>query len=588
MIDILIKSIGLIKSGSLRLVVLSLLIASVLIPAVADEEEKSFDYLYLEGLRQKLKGEHEAAFESFQSALQINPSSSAALYEISRYFIAQRNTAVALDLLERAVENSPDNLYYKLSLANIYRDAGQLDKAVALYEEITQKHPDRAEVHIYLSDLYLRLNEPEKAIHSLDNLENNIGMNEMISYQKYQLYRALEENNKALKEIEKLAAKFPSESQYLIIIGDHYLEFQNNKKALEYYNKAYALNPNDPYYFISMANYYEQEGNEEMVYKEIENALKSTDLDAEQRMDILDKYLKHSRKIPDGEKKVDALMQALLSQALQDSEINMVYGDYLFSLERVEEAKFQYQLATETDPMNKKAWLSLTRAIITEGNDDELLKACDEALKFFPEVPNFYYYKVVVYYNKDEYEKVFDVLIEAIENIPHATNRMIVSDFYGQLGDLYSMYEESEYKEEMYYAYEDALKLNENNVVVLNNYAYYLSLDKSDLDKAERMAAKAVQLEPNNPTYLDTYAWVFFQKGNYSLAKFYIEDALLNADGVVSPDIYQHYGDILFKTGNEEKAVLEWQKALNILNTQGTTDELLKKKIIERTYYEAE
>ena len=106
----------------------------------------------------------------------------------------------------------------------------------------------------------------------------------------------------------------------------------------------------------------------------------------------------------------------------------------------------------------------------------------------------------------------------------------------------------------------------------MNNYAYYLSEEKLDLKKAESLSAKTIEKEPKNSTYLDTYAWIFYQQGNYSLAKFYIERALDNIEsekdsGVIS----EHYGDILWKTGDAVKALEMWKKSFESGNV---TDEL--------------
>jgi Tfp pilus assembly protein PilF len=134
-----------------------------------------------------------------------------------------------------------------------------------------------------------------------------------------------------------------------------------------------------------------------------------------------------------------------------------------------------------------------------------------------------------------------------------------------------------------YEAYEEALKYNDKNVMVLNNYAYFLSLDKKDLKKAERMSAMAVKLEPDNSTYLDTYAWIFFVQGNYTLAKIYIRSAV-DKDKTNSTALLDHYGDILFMTGDTEGAVEQWKKA----KEAGMESETLDKKIAEQRYIEEE
>ena len=111
----------------------------------------------------------------------------------------------------------------------------------------------------------------------------------------------------------------------------------------------------------------------------------------------------------------------------------------------------------------------------------------------------------------------------------------------------------------------------------MNNYAYNLSLDKSDLAKAERLSAKTIEKEPRNSTYLDTYAWIFYQQGNYSLAKFYMERAISYLTAEQNAGVYyDHYGDILWMTRtNDEKALENWKKAWNA----GVQTDELKQKI---------
>lgn len=558
----------------------------ILLPAYSQdrspEKDKTFDLFFLEGLRLKEKEQHNDAFNAFRFALGIDSTSSAALYELSHYYLYLGKPQDALDALGKAIEYNPDNTDYKMALANLSREAGQYETAIKLYESLTKDYPDRPEIHFYLSEMYLRLQQVDKAIESLDNLENNLGVNEMISLQKYQLYLITQDNANALKEIEKLSDKFPTEARYIILIGDYYLGMGNNEKALAYYQKAYNTDPDNPYYFISMANYYERIGDEEMVYKEIENALKNPNIDINIKLDVLSKYFQIIQKDKKDKGLILSLIETLIDQHPQQKELNMIYGEYLLSLNKPEEARFQFQLVTEAQPDNKAAWTQLLAIAVRKNDMDETLKIASDALLHFPQAPEFYFYKGMAYYTKEKYQEALDTFLEAVEVVPDE-ERKIRSDFYGQIGDLYHQLGDME---KTYEAYDKALEYNKNNVLVLNNYAYFLSLDKKDLDKAERMSAQTVQLEPNNPTYIDTYAWVFFQKGNYSLAKFYIESALSKTQAGVSSDIIEHYGDILYKDGNEEKAVEEWNKALVLKQQEGEDITLLEKKIKDKMYYE--
>ena len=160
----------------------------------------------------------------------------------------------------------------------------------------------------------------------------------------------------------------------------------------------------------------------------------------------------------------------------------------------------------------------------------------------------------------------------------------MISNIWGQIGDTYYKLDDLN---SAFEAYDEALKYDDKNISVLNNYSYFLSLGNQDLSKAERMAAQAIKLEPNNMTFLDTYAWIFFKQGNYTLAKFYIESAL-NKNEEVNAEILEHYGDILFKLNETDKAVEQWEKALEVLTDEDTNINVpvLKKKVETRSYIE--
>jgi Tfp pilus assembly protein PilF len=130
-------------------------------------------------------------------------------------------------------------------------------------------------------------------------------------------------------------------------------------------------------------------------------------------------------------------------------------------------------------------------------------------------------------------------------------------------------------------AFEKVLTLDPKNVYILNNYSYYLALRNAKLDIALEMSKRLVELEPEQYNYLDTYAWVFFKKGDYSNALIWIEKAL-DKGGKSKADILEHYGDILWKSGKTTQAVEQWQKALLLNNT----NDLLKQKVNKKSYIE--
>jgi tetratricopeptide (TPR) repeat protein len=487
----------------------------------------------------------------------------------------------ALDALKKAVFYAPDNFDYKLALATLSRDLGKNREAIALYEELIQEHPQEAELYYHLSNLYLRQQKPDKAIEALNGLENNMGIHEAVSLQKYRLYKSVGKNEKALQEIKALAAKFPTEANYQILIGDYYLENRQWAEALSHYKKSAQIDADTPYYFIAMSNYYEATGNSEAAAQEIEKALKNPALDIDTKLGVLGRYINGLDSELDDREKANALFETLMEQHPQDKELNRMYGQFLLIQGKTEEAKFQFQVVTEALPDDITAWTQLLDIAVKEGNPDDIISVCEGALVYFPDVPEFYFYNGTAYYLKEEYQKALEIYKEGLDVAPEE-HKTLLSTLAGQIADVYHRLGK---REEAFAYYDKALQYNERNIVVLNNYAYYLALAKEHLDKAERMAITAVRMQSDSPTYLDTYAWVLFQKGNYSLAKFYIESAISKSEQP-SGEVLEHYGDILYKTGNIDRAVSEWEKALPLKEADDDDTELLIKKIADRMYYE--
>ena len=542
--------------------------------------KKKFDYFFLESLRLKENNRHSEAYATLQYALQIDSTSSAALSILAHYYIFLQQDSLAVDALQKAVKFSPNNFEYKVSLADIYRGMGNIAESTKLYESLIAEQPTKSELNFYLSELYLRQNQIEKAIQSLDDLENSVGMNEMLSIQKSKLYIAMGQEDKAVNELEKLIAKNPFDAKYQIIIGDFYLDNDKPDLALNFFEKAKKIDPQNPYYFISMANYYEKMGNDEAATNEIESALKNPLLDIDAKISILGRYIRNILMNKKDIESVNSLFVTLMEQHSQETELNMMYGQFLLSQEKLEEAQFHFQVVTETDPENFNAWRLLIEIAIKEDNPKEILRISSLALAVFPDNSELIFYQGSANYQLKNYREALAVFQKGVQLIPDA-DMPLLSVYYGQIGDLYYHLNE---KKNAYKAYDKALEYNENNINVLNNYAYFLSLDKEDLDKAEYMIGKCIKMQPKSSTYLDTYAWLYFQKGNYTLAKFYIESAISNGGGN-SAEILEHYGDILFKTGNQDRAVEQWEKALEA-REEGENTALLEKKIKNKTYYE--
>lgn len=540
-------------------------------------QQRKLDYFFYEGVKLKNAGKFDAAFDLFSHCLEIDSTASPVLYELSSFYVEMNKPEKAVGLLQRAVNYAPDNFTYRMALASVSRGLGMFSDASAEYQTLIDKFPDKTDLNYYLAESLTQEGEISKAIEAYDALENSVGMNEAISIQKYKLYNTLNEPEKAMKEIQKLADKYPMEARYQIVMGDLYLEKNDTDKALLCYNKAHEIDPSNPYYIVSMANYYEIVGDKEAAETQIRSALVNNDLDVDTKVNILSRYVVRLQQNKQDIEGANTLFKTLLEQHPEETELKLMYGSLLAMQDKTEEARFQFQLVTEMEPDNAGAWQQLLNLSLKADNMEEVKRICIKCQELFPNAPEYYFYLGIAHYQLKEYDKALETYQAGIRIIDKE-NTSQLSDFYGQIGDIY--YQQKNVTK-AYEAYEEALKYNDKNIVVLNNYSYFLTLDKKELKKAERMSAQCIKLQPDNSTYLDTYAWVFFTQGNYTLAKIYIENAI-SKDSTNSSELADHYGDILYMNGEKEKALEQWKKAKEL----GKQSETLDRKIAEQIYIE--
>ena len=228
------------------------------------------------------------------------------------------------------------------------------------------------------------------------------------------------------------------------------------------------------------------------------------------------------------------------------------------------------------DPTNTAARMMLLGEAVRKEDYKDVIDLCEAGVETNPEMLEFYFYLAIAYNQAERTDDVISICQKALTQITADSKKEVVSDFYSILGDAYHT---KDLNTEAYAAYDSALVYNSSNIGALNNYAYYLSVERRNLDKAEEMSYKTVKAEPDNATYLDTYDWILFEKGNYAEARLYIDDAMKN-DGGKSDVIVEHCGDIYYMTGDADKALEYWKQALEI----GSKSKTLKQKIQKKKY----
>lgn len=545
--------------------------------SLTPEQQRKYDYFFLEAMRLKEKKDYASAFGLLQHCLDIHPNAASALYEVSQYYMFLRQVPQGQEALEKAVANAPDNYWYSQGLASLYQQQNELDKAVTLLEQMVVRFPAKQDPLFNLLDLYGRQEKYDEVISTLNRLEKRMGKNEQLSMEKFRIYLQMKDDKKAFQEIESLVQEYPMDMRYQVILGDVYLQNGKKQEAYDVYQKVLAAEPDNPMAIFSMASYYKQTGQEELYQQQLDTLLLNKKVTPDTKVGVMRQMIVENEQADKDSTQIIALFDRIMKQEQDDPQIPMLYAQYLLSKNMESESVPVLEQVVDLDPTNKAARMMLIGAAVKKEDYKQIIKVCEPGIEATPDALEFYYYLAVAYNQAEKPDSVISICKRALEHTTADSKKEIVSDFYSILGD---MYHTQKQMKEAYAAYDSALVYNPSNIGALNNYAYYLSVERRDLDKAEEMSYKTVKAEPNNATYLDTYAWILFEKGNYAEARIYIDNAMKSEGGDKSNVIVEHCGDIYYMTGDVDGALTYWKKALEM----GSESKTLKQKIEKKKY----
>lgn len=541
-----------------------------------DKNRNEFEYYFFNANKEKILGNYDLAETLFSQALQLNPTSSATMYELANIYAFQNKKDQALFYSKRAATLEATNIWYQLLYIECLKSNKQDAEAIKVYEKTIKQFPEKIDLYYELAYSYLIIGKASEALKVYDKIEERIGVNEESSMQKIKIYRATKNFEKAVIETNKLITTYPKESKYYGIIGELYQDMGQNEKALEAYNNLLKLDPSNAYVHLSLADYYRANKQNEKAFDEIKIAFRSKELDIDTKVKILLSYYAITETYPELKSDSDELCKIIVDVHPDDAKSFSIYGDFLYRDKKLEEARIQFRKSIALDKEKFALWNQLL-IIDSELNDYEAMSTEGaEAIALFPNQPVFYYLAGIANIQLKNYQIAINQLEEGAQFV--FDNPPLLSQFYASLGDAYNYIKEHA-KSDL--AYDKSLKIDPNNAFVLNNYAYYLSLRKEQLEKAEKMSKKSIELDPKNSSFLDTYGWILFQTGKYEDAKTWIGKAI-DAAGKNSGTLLEHYGDTLFKLKDIEGALNYWKDA----KKAGGASELIDKKIENKNFYE--
>lgn len=534
--------------------------------AISEDDRVKAEYIFLEAEKQRNMGRDDAFHHLLQYAHSLDPENSAIAYYLGYSRLMKSNLSVSdslfsssLRMMRKHVDAHPEDKYEAMLYANGNMIANQVQEGLRVLKIQAERNPHSVEVQLSIADAYARLEDYRNAIAAYDSVQQWQGQSVQLSARKVRAYQALNDTVGAIGEMRSLLATAPRNVDYNLAMGNMMLMFGERDSALTYYDKAQQYEPENGATYLAKAQFYNAIGDSVNYDQQTYQALVSKDLDVASKVEVLADYARHLLVAKDSSARTENLFKVLIEQHPNEPQIRMLFSDYLAAKDDMKGAAEQMDYAVNLDPTDAQAWNRLLVLNIISENYEAAIAAGDRAIELNPNNIELYGYIAPAYYNIKQYDKAIEVYKKALAAVD-STDTEHRSMFLGGMGDAkFSMGDTIG----AFALYDQAIEIDPNNVSILNNYAYFLTLCNRDLDKAERMSAKTVQAEPQNATFLDTYAWVFYKRKEYTMAQLYIEMAIKN-ERRPSSDIYDHYGDILLAVGNKQEALKQWKKALEL------------------------
>jgi tetratricopeptide (TPR) repeat protein len=539
------------------------------------EEQRIFvEKEFISGMREKILNNNQAAVGHFLASLKVDPTNAAAHYNLADLYFKNRQIRDAENSIQKAIQLEPSNAWYRKLELQILDASKQYEKAAIAALELSKIENPNGNL-LAAAYYFMAAKKYKQAIDVLDKLEKKNGVTEAVIHQKEQIYMAMGQPKKAMAEVQKLIKAFPNNSNYEGMLADLYMNTNQPQKAFEIYQRILKREPNNGLAAFAMADYHLRRKEFDQSVPFIKQGMLSPNTDVKQKMSVLVAIL--SNRFIENQEDVNLeLVEAFIQTHPEEASGYIIKGDLLIQQTKFDEAKEQYEKAVLLEPSAITAWNQLFFIDSERNNHQANLDRSIKAIEVFPNEILFHYYGMISAYQLKQYNKTIDAGLVALELLT-ADQEDIRKDLLGMIADASHYAKRYDMCDSIY-----EMVINEwpDNSLALNNYAYFLSLRKVKLDLAATYSKRSLELSPDNPSYLDTYAWIMYNKGDYTEAEKYIRKTLSFSSG--SAEVNEHAGDIYYKLGNIEQALSFWKKAKEL----GSESELLNDKIRDKKLYE--
>lgn len=536
---------------------IALIYITLICHAAFAQDTRRYESLVVTGADLYSNGEYAAAKEVFRNVMQNDPSNDAALYYMALIAVYENDAELAETYLMTAASLDPSNFWYRYRLGKLYAVTGRQELAVDMYEKLLKDFPKEHDLYFELVEMYASQQEFQKALDTIDEIEDVVGVTESLAMYRFNILRIMERYEDAYESLRKYNSRYSS-PYVLTTLADYEMSMYNDSTAIAYYDEALGLMSDYGPALLGKAETYRITRKYEEYFSVLNEYISSPATPMEPKAEYIRAIIQRTdpKFIRSFRANLDETVMKAIEIHPKDSVALQTAGVYFYSTDRQDQAEAFFKENVETYPESFSANADYVEYLMYTDRWEELSRAGRQAYKRFPDELAFLEMASTGDYRLGDYDKVLEVCDEILRIAPTDSAKVLSAlstkgDVYHQIGD----------SKKSYKSYEKALKINPNYVYVLNNYAYYLSEEGKKLKKACAMSYKTVVAEPDNATYLDTYAWILHLMGNDNEAKLYFKKAMLYG-GKESTVILDHYAEVLYALKEYDVAFIYWNMAL--------------------------
>lgn len=520
-------------------------------------------------------GDFDGAIRMLKVVVEQDPESDAACYYLALSYFAKQDADLAEAYLRKAHELDPENFWYRHRLAVLYTATKRPELAIGIYEGLLKDFPKKSDLYFEVVDLYSAREEFEKALKTLDEIETVFGKTESTAVYRFNLLRRMDRADEAFKSLEEYNKDYSS-PYVLTALADWQISMYNDSTALRYYDEALDIAPDYAPALLGKAETLRMTRKYGEYFSVLEKFVADPYTPVQGKSDYLTAVIQRTdpKFMRSFMPQMDVIMEKTLQVHPSDSTMMGLAAIWYYSTERMDDAQRWFATNSETYPESISARASLVEFLMYAQKWEDLSVEGRKAFEDFPQESAFLEMASVGDFNLERYDDVMDICDRVLQVAPRDSSKTLRA--WSTKGDIYMKLGESS---KAYKAYDKALKINPDYVYVLNNYAYYLSIEGKNLKKAYQMSKRTVEAEPDNATYLDTFGWILFLQGKALEAKPFFKKAMLYG-GKESAVIMDHYAEVLYALKEYDLAFVYWNMAKN-KNTDGEIPNL-DEKIAER------